>query len=98
MVPGTPIVTVSLDEQRIFRLTHPKKKLRRDFLAEAGTVFVMPYNTNLVWKHSVPKRAHYRGRQDLDHTASVRVMTVLYLTRQKTSFCQCPTVCGMLDR
>jgi hypothetical protein len=23
----------------------------------------MPYNTNLAWKHSVPKRACYRGRR-----------------------------------
>ncbi len=62
LVPGAPIVTVSCGEERIFRLTHPEKA-KRDFLAEVGTVFVMPYNTNLAWKHSVPRRARYRGRR-----------------------------------
>ena len=63
MVHGDPIVTVSLGEQRIFQLTHPKQKVKRDFLAEAGTVFIMPYDTNEAWKHAVPKRARYRGRR-----------------------------------
>jgi alkylated DNA repair dioxygenase AlkB len=63
MVPGVPIVTISFGEERIFRLTHPKQKVKRDFLAKAGTVFIMPYDTNLAWKHSVPKLARYRGRR-----------------------------------
>jgi alkylated DNA repair dioxygenase AlkB len=61
MVCGAAIVTFSLGEQRVFRLTHPKQKLKRDLPAEAGTVFIMPYETNKAWKHSVPKRARYRG-------------------------------------
>jgi alkylated DNA repair dioxygenase AlkB len=63
MVCGAPIVTVSLGEERIFRLTHPRQKVKRDFLAEAGAVFIMPYDTNKAWKHAVPKRAQYRGRR-----------------------------------
>jgi alkylated DNA repair dioxygenase AlkB len=63
MVRGAPIVTVSLGEERIFRLTHPKKKLKRDFLAATGTVFVMPYDTNKAWKHAVPRRARFRGKR-----------------------------------
>jgi alkylated DNA repair dioxygenase AlkB len=63
MVRGAPIVTVSFGEGRIFRLTHPGRKLRRDFRAEAGTVFIMPYDTNEAWKHAVPTRARYRGRR-----------------------------------
>src|SRR4051812_31026890 len=43
MVRGAPIVTLSLGEARIFRLTHPARKLTRDFPAIPGTVFVMPY-------------------------------------------------------
>src|SRR5262249_52832909 len=62
MMPRAPIVTVSFGEQRIFRLTHPEVN-KRDFLAEAGTVFIMPYDTNRAWKHSVPRRARYRGRR-----------------------------------
>jgi alkylated DNA repair dioxygenase AlkB len=63
LVPGVPIVTVSFGEERIFRQTHPKLKLTRDFQVEAGTVFVMPHDTNDAWKHSVPKFARYRGRR-----------------------------------
>ena len=62
MVPGAPIVTLSFGEQRIFRLTHPEA-VRRDFLAEAGTIFIMPHDTNRARKHSVPSRARYRGRR-----------------------------------
>lgn len=61
MVAGAPIVTVSLGEERVFRLTLPKTKERRDFPAADGTVFVMPYDTNLAWKHEVPKSARVGG-------------------------------------
>lgn len=60
---GAPIVTVSLGEERVFRLTLPKTKQRRDFPAADGTVFVTPYDTNLAWKHEVPKSAGRRGRR-----------------------------------
>ena len=63
MVVDAPIVTISLGEERIFRLSHPKTKSTRDFTARDGTVFVMPYATNLKWKHKVPHFAHCRGRR-----------------------------------
>jgi alkylated DNA repair dioxygenase AlkB len=63
MVADAPIVTVSLGEGRVFRLTQPKTKERRDFPAPDGTVFVMPYATNLAWKHEVPRFAKWRDRR-----------------------------------
>jgi alkylated DNA repair dioxygenase AlkB len=63
MINGAPIVTISLGEERIFRLSYPESKQARDFQAESGTVFVMPYETNLTWKHSVPKFNRHRGRR-----------------------------------
>jgi alkylated DNA repair dioxygenase AlkB len=63
MVGGAPIVTVSLGQERMFRLTNPTSKETRDFLASEGTVFIMPYDTNLAWKHAVPKLVRYRGRR-----------------------------------
>lgn len=63
MVVGAPIVTVSLGQTRVFRLTLPGSKTRRDFPATDGTVFVMPYDTNLAWKHEVPKSAKAKGRR-----------------------------------
>ena len=58
-----PIVTVSLGEERTFRLSHPKTKEVRDFPARDGTVFVLPFDTNKVWKHEVPRFARWRGRR-----------------------------------
>ena len=65
MVPGAPIVTISLGEERTFRLTRKREDRNQvhDFEAEDGAVFIMPYDTNIVWKHGVPKRARYRGRR-----------------------------------
>jgi alkylated DNA repair dioxygenase AlkB len=63
MVCGAPIVTVSFGQERIFRLTHPKQKVKRDFPAQDGTVFIMPYATNKAWKHGVPKRACYHDKR-----------------------------------
>lgn len=63
MVAGAPIVTISLGEERIFRLTQPKTKERLDFPAQDGTVFVLPYDTNQVWKHEVPKSAKRLSRR-----------------------------------
>ena len=65
MVEGSPIVTVSFGETRTFRLTRGKGEDARalDVAATDGTVFVMPYDTNRVWKHAVPKSARYKGRR-----------------------------------
>src|SRR5512135_3716486 len=63
LVEGAPIVTISLGEERIFRLSHPRTKRRRDFAACDGTVFITPYETNLAWKHGVPHSARRRGRR-----------------------------------
>ncbi len=70
MIWGAAIATLSLGEERPFRLTREEgrgKQKRvaetRDFLARHGSVFVMPYDTNLAWKHGVPHSARYRGRR-----------------------------------
>lgn len=63
MAPGAPIVTVSLGETRIFRLSSVKGNEKFDFEAKNGTVFVLPQETNQSWKHEVPKRARYKGRR-----------------------------------
>jgi alkylated DNA repair dioxygenase AlkB len=65
MIHGVPIVTISFGETRVFRLTRGQgeKKETRDFEATNGAVFVLPYDTNRVWKHAVPKAARYRGQR-----------------------------------
>ncbi|WP_168219340.1 alpha-ketoglutarate-dependent dioxygenase AlkB [Limnoglobus roseus] len=61
MIKGVPIVTISFGETRTFRLSLGGE--RRDFPAENGTVFVIPQETNRVWKHAVPKSTRYTGRR-----------------------------------
>jgi alkylated DNA repair dioxygenase AlkB len=65
MIPGTPIVTISFGETRVFRLTRGQDEAKevRDFEATSGSAFVLPHDTNRVWKHAVPKSAKYRGRR-----------------------------------
>jgi alkylated DNA repair dioxygenase AlkB len=65
LVSGSPIVTVSFGETRTFRLTKGKGTDARvfDFPATDGAVFVLPFETNRIWKHSVPKSTKYKGRR-----------------------------------
>lgn len=63
LVPGAPIVTISAGADRVFRLRPWRGKGRIDFAARDGTVFVIPYATNLAWTHEVPHRARDRGRR-----------------------------------
>ena len=66
MIPGTPILTISLGEERTFRLrpwpTHTRAT-PLDFPACNGTVFVMPWATNRAFTHEVPPSARRTGRR-----------------------------------
>jgi len=63
LVVSTPIVTISVGSSRTFRLRLPKEKGFLDFEASHGTVFVMPWETNLAVKHEVPPTARAQGRR-----------------------------------
>ncbi|MFO0888297.1 MAG: alpha-ketoglutarate-dependent dioxygenase AlkB [Isosphaeraceae bacterium] len=63
LVVGSQIVTISLGEERIFRLTRTKSRECRDFSAGDGAVFVTPWETNNAWKHQIVKSARRRGRR-----------------------------------
>ncbi|MEM6730856.1 MAG: alpha-ketoglutarate-dependent dioxygenase AlkB [Myxococcota bacterium] len=63
LIDGSPIVTLSFGEERIFRLRPHGGGPKRDFLLEHGSVVVLPYDTNLSWTHAVPHFARYRGRR-----------------------------------
>ena len=63
MVEGAPIVTISLGGARILRMRPYRGSGFRDFAAEHGSVYVIPYATNLDWTHEVPHRAKDRGRR-----------------------------------
>lgn len=63
MIVGAPIVTVSFGAERTFRLRPWKGSGLRDFDARDGTVFVIPYETNLAWTHEVPHSGKSQGRR-----------------------------------
>jgi alkylated DNA repair dioxygenase AlkB len=63
LVVGTPIVTISVGSTRTFRLRLPKESGFLDFEAAHGSVFVMPWETNVAVKHEVPHNARVRGRR-----------------------------------
>lgn len=63
MVEGIPVVTVSLGEQRKFRLRPWRGEGKQDFAAPHGTVFIMPYESNLAWTHEVPKSRRCQGQR-----------------------------------
>jgi alkylated DNA repair dioxygenase AlkB len=70
LVAGTPIISISLGEQRIFRLSREEKRGGKkvvdethDLTVEQGSVIVLPWATNIRWKHAVPRFARYRGRR-----------------------------------
>ncbi len=63
LVAGAPIVTISLGEERVFRLRPYRGKGFTDLETRDGDVFVMPWATNLAWTHELPRFRRYRGRR-----------------------------------
>jgi alkylated DNA repair dioxygenase AlkB len=66
LIPGTSIVTISLGDERTFRLrrwpTQPNAN-PIDFPARHGTVFIMPWKTNRAFTHEVPISKGQTGRR-----------------------------------
>ena len=66
LLAGSPIVTISLGEERVFRLRPWPARLKEkpiDFPARNGAVFVIPWETNQAFTHEVPSSKRRRGRR-----------------------------------
>jgi alkylated DNA repair dioxygenase AlkB len=63
LVRGAPMATMVFGEERPFRVRPWKGRGYTDFASPPGTVFVMPYATNLVATHEVPLLASHGGRR-----------------------------------
>jgi alkylated DNA repair dioxygenase AlkB len=63
MAHGSPIVTISYGAARTFRLRPWKGQGFVDFDTFDGSVFLMPYATNLAYTHEVPHNAASHGRR-----------------------------------
>ena len=63
LVKGSPIVTISHGEERLFRLRPHGGKGFRDFTVGNGDVLVMPWETNQAFTHEVPHFQRYKERR-----------------------------------
>ncbi|WP_291722719.1 alpha-ketoglutarate-dependent dioxygenase AlkB [Bernardetia sp.] len=60
---GSPIVTVSLGEERIFRLRPYGGQGYQDYEVKDGDVLVIPWETNQNYTHEVPHFQKYKKRR-----------------------------------
>lgn len=60
---NTPIVTISLGQERIFRMRKYGGKGFKDIVLKNGGVIIIPSDTNLKWTHEVPKFKKYDGKR-----------------------------------
>ncbi len=63
LVKDSPIVTISLGQERIFRMRPFKKRGYKDITFRNGEVIVMPSDTNQNWTHEVPKFKKFDGKR-----------------------------------
>jgi alkylated DNA repair dioxygenase AlkB len=63
LIKGSPIVTISHGEERVFRLRPHQGKGFQDFKVNNGDVLVMPWDTNKAYTHEVPSFQKYRQRR-----------------------------------
>ena len=65
LLKGSPIVTISLGEERVFRFRPwgKGKKGFQDFPVKHGAVVIIPWETNRQWTHEVPHFARYKERR-----------------------------------
>ena len=63
LAKGSPIVTISLGEERVFRLRPWKSSGFIDVPIPHGGVVVIPWETNLSWTHEVPYFKKYHGKR-----------------------------------
>lgn len=63
LINRSPIVTISIGQERVFRMRKYRAKVSKDILLNSGDVIVIPWETNLKWTHEVPKFKKYTGRR-----------------------------------
>ncbi len=54
-VNDSSVITLSFGGERILRLKHNKTKVTEDIHMKAGSLFLLGWKTNSIWKHSIIK-------------------------------------------
>ena len=60
---GSPIITISHGEERVFRMRPYGGKGFHDLLVKDGDVIVIPWETNKNYTHELPHFSKYKGRR-----------------------------------
>ncbi len=60
---GSPIVTISIGQERVFRMRPHFQKGYQDIIIKNGGIVIIPWHTNLKWTHEVPKFKRYKGKR-----------------------------------
>jgi alkylated DNA repair dioxygenase AlkB len=63
LVEGSPILTLSFGQARVFRMRRWRGEGRVDVEVGHGSVVLIPWHTNLRWTHEVVHRARDTGRR-----------------------------------
>ncbi|MEM1325131.1 MAG: alpha-ketoglutarate-dependent dioxygenase AlkB [Bacteroidota bacterium] len=63
LMVGSPIVTISHGEERIFRMRPYKGNGFQDFEVQHGDVLVIPWETNQNYTHEVPSFKKYQNKR-----------------------------------
>jgi len=63
LLRDSPVVTISLGQERIFRMRPYQQKGYKDITFRNGEIIVVPWDTNLTWTHEVPKFKKYSGKR-----------------------------------
>jgi hypothetical protein len=63
LLKGSPIVTISLGEERVFRFRPWRGKGYQDFVVKEGSVVIIPWDTNKTWTHEVPHFVRFKKRR-----------------------------------
>jgi len=60
---GCVIISISFGQERLLRMRPYRKSGYRDFKILNGSVYVIPYSTNLKWQHEIPHFKKYEGKR-----------------------------------
>jgi alkylated DNA repair dioxygenase AlkB len=66
MVEDAPILTLSFGESKTFRMTRREGGVvleKYDLEVSNGSIVLIPYRTNRLWHHEVPKSARRSGKR-----------------------------------
>jgi len=63
LLPDSPIVTISLGEERKFRMRPYDGSGFKDITVRNGNILILPWSTNLKWTHEVPAHRKYEGKR-----------------------------------